>query len=260
MQNATVKKVKHSVEPRSIGSKSSEHYMFREPADERAAADMSKSSEHYMFKEPQHRAEEYLAQRYPNYKTKHWTYGEFLQIDLGGSVFTEIINGELYIMPSPSIVHQAISAELFFQLYSFCRGTSIKTFASPIDVRLFPKADETDDTVVVPDIAVMCNLAKFSEKSFDGSPDMVVEILSPSNKERDQVVKYELYKKSCVKEYWIVDPKSETVSVFILENGEYVKTLYKKNDTINVNVFVDVCSPQGGGQKGLSIHLADVFK
>ncbi|GMO46224.1 MAG: type II toxin-antitoxin system prevent-host-death family antitoxin [Termitinemataceae bacterium] len=240
MQDTVLKKRKsHSVKPRVIGSKSSDDYTFGEP-------------QYWMAED--------IAVKYPDYKTKHWTYDEFSQADFGDNVFVEIINGELYFMPSPGIIHQTISMELAYQLYGFCRGTSIKVLTSPIDVRLFPKADKTDDTVVMPDIAVMCDPAKFSEISHDGAPDMVIEILSPSNKKHDQVVKYELYKKSCVKEYWIVDPKNETVSVFILDNGEYVKTLYKKTDTIKVKVLNDVCPNEANGESGLSIHLADVFK
>jgi Uma2 family endonuclease len=117
-----------------------------------------------------------------------------------------------------------------------------KVYTAPFDVR-FPKngetADDKIDTVVQPDICVVCDLSKLDEYGCCGAPDMIVEILSPSTAKKDLTEKFDLYEEQGVKEYWIAHPKDKAVSVFILqENGKYDEgTLYERSGKIPVYIF-----------------------
>jgi Uma2 family endonuclease len=84
-----------------------------------------------------------------------------------------------------------------------------------------PKAGK-DSTVVQPDICIICDLSKLDERGCNGAPDLVVEIVSPSNSKYDLVTKFELYQDSGVKEYWIIQPESKTILIYSLQNGRYI--------------------------------------
>ena len=158
---------------------------------------------------------------------QRYTYADYCT--WGDEERWELIDGVAYAMsPSPSWKHQEISANLHFQLYSFLKDKPCKVFAAPFDVRL--NADSDDDTVVQPDIVVICDTAKLDDKGCIGAPDMVIEILSPSTALRDRVLKLRWYLRAGVREYWIVDPDSKTVSVHLLKNGEYYIRAYDGDD------------------------------
>jgi Uma2 family endonuclease len=117
-----------------------------------------------------------------------------------------------------------------------------KVYYAPFDVR-FPKhgetADNKIDTVVQPDICVICDLSKIDERGCCGAPDMIVEILSPSTFKKDVTEKFTLYEESGVKEYWIVHPNDKAVTVFLLqEDGKYdAGTIYEWKGKVPVNIF-----------------------
>ena len=132
-----------------------------------------------------------------------YTYADYMAWEDGER--WEIIEGVPYLMsPAPTWVHQGISGELFLQIATFLKGKPCKVYAAPFDVRLFPADDDSDDTVVQPDIVVVCDRSKLDRSGCRGAPDMLVEILSPSTARHDQLVKLQLYKKAGVREYWIV--------------------------------------------------------
>ena len=161
----------------------------------------------------------------------------------------ELIDGVLYAMASPSQAHQEASGEIFRQLSNFLRGKPCKVFTAPFDVRL--NADSLDDIVVQPDILVVCDKSKLDGKSVVGAPDMIIEVLSSStarNKRNDTVTKFKLYQKAGVREYWIIDPESQTVTVYNLENGKYIANNYSDEDIVPVHVL-----------EGCEINLAEVF-
>lgn len=137
----------------------------------------------------------------------------------------EIIDGEPVMMaPPPSSEHQEISMELSAQLHAYLRGKRCKVYAAPFAVRLFEKdGDRPDDvdTMVEPDISVVCDPNKIDRHGCKGAPDMVVEILSPSTQRHDRFTKFSLYQRAGVKEYWIVDPESKAAQSFVLEDGRY---------------------------------------
>lgn len=156
----------------------------------------------------------------------------------------EIINGEPIMMaPPPSSEHQEISGGLFWQLRYYLRGKKCKVYAAPFAVRLFEKsgdAPEDVDTVVEPDISVICDTSKVDKRGCKGAPDMVVEILSPSTRRHDRLTKFNLYQRAGVQEYWIVDPTDKSVQVFTLEDGHYIaKDFGAVGDRVKVNVLED---------------------
>ena len=156
----------------------------------------------------------------------------------------ELIDGEAIMMaPAPATAHQLISGELFGQLHSYLKGKKCKVISAPFDVRLFEQdgdSPEDIDTVVDPDISIVCDPSKLDEHGCKGAPDMVVEILSPSTRRHDRLTKYNLYQRAGVREYWIVDPTDKSVQVFTLEDGRYAaKDFGADGDKVKVNILED---------------------
>ena len=153
----------------------------------------------------------------------------------------ELIDGEAVMMSLPSTVHQKISGELFRQLANFLEGKKCEVFSAPFGVRLFEKdgdSPENVDTMVEPDISVICDRDKLDRHGCKGAPDLIVEILSPSTQRRDRLIKLELYQRAGVREYWLVGPEEQTVQVLLFTNGLLVPhELYKKGDVAKVNVL-----------------------
>jgi Uma2 family endonuclease len=98
-------------------------------------------------------------------------------------------------------------------------------------VRLFYEADESDDTVVQPDLVVVCDPEKLGPEGCRGAPDMAVEILSPSNTAIEMNLKLSLYQEAGIREYWTVDPENKHVSAYRLQGGLYIMQPYRIRDT-----------------------------
>ena len=163
----------------------------------------------------------------------------------------EIIDGKAFMMAPPLRVHQSILSALFLQIGSYLQGKSCKVYPAPFAVRLFEEngdRPENVDTMVEPDITVVCDHDKLDKYGCKGAPDMVIEILSPSTRRHDLAVKYRLYQRAGVREYWIVDPDGKTVQVFRLEDG-----LYNAPD-----IFTEGAVPVGLWED-FSIDLSQVF-
>jgi Uma2 family endonuclease len=155
-------------------------------------------------------------------ETDRYTYADYQSWPDGER--WELINGEAFAMtPAPTPTHQTIEVELLGQLVAYFRDKPCRVFPAPFDVRL-PRGDEADeaiDTVVQPDIAVVCDAAKIDRRGCRGAPDWVIEILSPSTAGHDQVRKLALYERHGVKELWLVHPDDRVVMAFRLESGRY---------------------------------------
>ncbi len=174
----------------------------------------------------------------------HYTYADYCKWD--DDKRWELIDGVAYAMsPAPSTMHQSILGALYAQLYNFLIGHPCKVFLAPIDVRL--DADKDDDTVVQPDIVVICDRSKIDGKGCNGAPDLVVEIISPSSSRYDKILKFNKYLESGVKEYWLVDPRDKTVTVFSFQEGAKAVP-YGETDKIPVGVLPECV-----------INLAPVF-
>lgn len=166
----------------------------------------------------------------------------------------ELIEGIPFNMtPAPSRIHQDVSRELLTFFSRVLKGSSCKVYGAPFDVRLPLAEENTDDkisTVVQPDLVIICDLAKLDDRGCKGSPDLTIEITSPSTFSRDLKAKLNLYERAGVGEYWIVYPENRTIVVFRLENGQYGKpAVYTHEDQISIDKLIP----------SLSINLQDIF-
>jgi Uma2 family endonuclease len=177
-----------------------------------------------------------------------FTYTDYKTWELDKGERFELIDGIAYAMAAPNDFHQAILTELVLQIGNYLRGKPCKLRPAPYDVRLFYAEDESDDTVVQPDISVICDEKKRGPEGCRGAPDLVVEILSPANTADLMLRKFNLYMRAGVREYWIVEPGSKTVQTFVLENGAYRGTIYHSGAALSSVAL-----------EGLSITLHDVF-
>jgi len=155
----------------------------------------------------------------------------------------ELINGFVNLMtPAPSRTHQRILGDLHFEFKKFLYNKKCEVYLAPFDVRLPSKNGEVSDdkifTVVQPDICIICDESKLDERGCLGAPDLIVEIISLSSAKKDLDDKFKLYQENGVKEYWIVQPNDETVSVFFLENGKYQhKGMFTRGSKVKVGIF-----------------------
>ncbi|MCL2442835.1 MAG: Uma2 family endonuclease [Treponema sp.] len=168
-------------------------------------------------------------------KNGSYTYADYLKWD--GPERYQLINGEVFMMASPSVAHQAILMELSVKFGSWLQGKTCQVFAAPLDVRLFPREDKTDNTVVQPDLLVVCDNKKLSKGSVNGAPDLIIEIISPSNTHSGLFYKFQHYLKAEVREYWVIDPEGKTIHVHIFDNGRYISTIYEGNARIPVSIL-----------------------
>ena len=143
------------------------------------------------------------------------TYGDYL--GWPEDVRYELIDGVAYLMsPAPSRVHQEIVGELYGQIRNALQGNPCRVYVAPFDVRL-PKRGEADadvDTVVQPDVLVVCDPGKLDERGMRGAPDWVIEVLSPATAGHDQTVKLAAYERAGVSEVWLVHPTDQVVTVY----------------------------------------------
>ena len=149
----------------------------------------------------------------------------------------ELLHGRVHAMaPAPALQHQAISGNLNWELRKFLKPKAkCRIFYAPIDVYLL------DDTVVQPDIIVVCGPEKLKPKGCVGAPDLIVEILSPSTSKTDWKEKYQLYEQTGVREYWIVNPDDGLLHVFRLLNGKFqLNGTYTAEDAVTIGIFDDI--------------------
>ena len=186
--------------------------------------------------------------------TKKYTYADYLTWQFDEMV--ELIRGKVFRMsPAPNRRHQEISSQLHILIGSFLRKNPCQIFAAPFDVRLPlpPQKQKSNkiDTVVQPDITVVCDLSKLDDQGCNGAPDWVIEILSPATSKKDLTEKFDIYQHAGVREYWVVYPFEQIVSIFQLdESGKYqlIRTPFVKGEKIPSGIFSD-----------LEIDLDEVF-
>ena len=181
---------------------------------------------------------------------KKYTYSDYCKWDDGKR--WELIEGIPYAMsPAPARKHQRILGKLYLLFGNFLKNKQCEIYPAPFDVRLNGK--DEDDTVVQPDISVICDRSKLNDKGCVGAPDLIIEILSPSTARKDRIKKFNQYQKAGVAEYWIVDPDTESVQVHLLnEQGQYVTFAYENDADFETLVPVNIL-------EGLVINLQEVF-
>lgn len=177
-------------------------------------------------------------------ENKIYTYEDYLKF--ADDEVVEIIDGRIFAMaPAPSRMHQELITEILYELSSYIKSNngSCKVYPAPFDVVL-KNVDEDikhSRNIVQPDISVICDKNKLTDKGCTGSPDMIVEVISPFNPGNDYIKKLSLYQEYKVKEYWIVNPIEKNILVYTLQdNGYAAPKIYTFNDKIKVNIFKDL--------------------
>lgn len=148
-----------------------------------------------------------------------YTYEDYLQIPEEPGYRFEILEGILVKEPSPSMHHQRVSSALFRQLANYFDGFDPQgeLFFAPLDVTLTPR------NVLQPDILFISAARRgvMREERIDGPCDLVVEIMSPTNRRKDRLRKMEIYRKAGIPHYWLADPEESTLEAFVLREGHY---------------------------------------
>lgn len=152
-----------------------------------------------------------------------YTYADYIKWKFEERV--ELFKGRILKMGAPNTKHQQVSRELGRIISNFLHKQKCQVFIAPFDVRLPVKNRKKDDeikTVVQPDLCVICDESKIDTRGCCGAPDLVIEILSPGNNNKEVRLKHELYEEAGVKEYWLVYPIEENIAVFLLnDKGKY---------------------------------------
>ena len=148
----------------------------------------------------------------------------------------ELIDGQIYYMAPPNRKHQTIARELFSSINSYIKskGGLCEPFFAPFAVFL----DKDDKNYVEPDISVVCNPDKLTDKGCSGAPDWIIEIVSSSSRRMDYFTKLFKYHTAGVREYWIVDPDRKRITVYDFES-EDIKD-YTFSDSVKVNIYDDL--------------------
>ena len=172
--------------------------------------------------------------------SKTYSYADYLQWTFEERL--ELIKGKIFRMtPAPNLYHQDISGVVFNEIYNYLKGKPCKVYTAPFDVRLPRKTGSTNEkiyTVVQPDICIICDASKLDKQGCTGAPDIVVEILSPGNNQKELRNKYEVYEESGVTEYWIISPQDKTFLKYTLIKSHYQPSrLMTTGDIITTNIL-----------------------
>lgn len=148
----------------------------------------------------------------------------------------ELIDGEIYMMATPTMVHQLLLGELYLLIANYIKRNkgACKVILSPFAVLLH----NDDSTYLEPDVVVICDKGKLDNKGCHGAPDWVIEIVSPSSKKLDYVLKLTEYQRAGVREYWIVDPLKKIVMVYSFEK-DGAPVIYRFTDKVPVGIYED---------------------
>lgn len=153
---------------------------------------------------------------------KTYTYADYLKWTFDDRL--ELIKGKIFTMsPAPGSVHQRLSHRLTRWIGNYLEDKSCEVFSAPFDVRLMRRSADDKDiiTVVQPDVCVICDPKKVDAKGCIGSPDIVIEILSPGNNKKELRNKFEAYEEARVLEYWIISPTEKNLLQYILIDGHF---------------------------------------
>ena len=178
---------------------------------------------------------------------KIYTYQDYINWPENERI--ELIDGQIYAMAAPSKMHQRILGLLFQRFSIYLHRGKCEVFVAPIDVRIDFSIGE--DSVVQPDLIVVCNEEMIDAHGVNGAPEFIIEILSPTNRYNDKFIKYNKYLLSGVPEYWIIDPVAREIAVHLLSENKktYITKTYKKGDVIKVHIL-----------DNLHINVTDLFE
>lgn len=164
-------------------------------------------------------------------------YTEEDYYSLPENIHAELIDGQIYDQAAPSRIHQKILNSINNAIYNYIQSKngSCEVYPAPFAVRLFGD----NKTVVEPDISVICDPDKLTDRGCTGAPDWIIEIVSPKNSSHDYVRKLNLYMDAGVQEYWIVDPQKEHIFVYNLEQTKFEVEIFTFKDKIKANIYDD---------------------
>lgn len=166
------------------------------------------------------------------------SYTEDDYYNLPEDIRAELIDGQIYYQAAPSRAHQEILSFLHVEIANYIRSKSgtCKIYPAPFAVKLY----KDRKTIVEPDISIICDHNKLTDRGCTGAPDWIIEIISPSTSSHDYIHKLNLYADSGVREYWIVNPIKGTVFVYHLEATKFEVNTYTFQDKIKVNIYDDL--------------------
>ncbi|MDE7479048.1 MAG: Uma2 family endonuclease [Lachnospiraceae bacterium] len=167
---------------------------------------------------------------------KYYTVEDFY--NMPEDIQAELINGQIVYMATPSRLHQDISGELYniIKNYIKAKGSKCRVYAAPFGVQLH----KNDDSVLEPDISVICDPDKLTDRGCLGAPDWIIEIVSPTNPSHDYITKLNLYHQAGVREYWIVDAQNNEILVYNMDSGSFTIKPYSFHDTVKAGIYEDL--------------------
>lgn len=182
--------------------------------------------------------------------SKRYSYADYFKWKFQERV--ELIKGFIHRMtPAPAPVHQKIAKKLVLRIGNFLEDKKCEMYFAPFDVRLPGFKKQLDDelvyTVVQPDLFVVCDTDKIDDRGCLGAPDLVVEILSPGNSNKEMDIKFDLYEENGVKEYWLVNSSEKVIFVYILEGDRFIGLKpFTEDDEISPKLFPELRFPVKG--------------
>lgn len=167
-----------------------------------------------------------------NIYNEKYTIEEFME--LTEDIHAELIDGCIYNMAPPKRFHQEIVGELYSEIRNYIKRNKggCKVYPAPFGVKL------SDDTLVEPDISVICDKSKLTENGCDGAPDWIIEVTS-SNSANDYSRKLRLYMENDVREYWIVDPDLQIVTIHHFKDKKSICEIHSFTDTLQAGIYQD---------------------
>ena len=174
---------------------------------------------------------------------KAYTYSDYITWQIKERL--EIIKGKILQMAAPSTRHQRISGHLHVSFVNSLSNKGCEIFSAPFDVRILP------NTVVQPDLCIICDPSKLDNKGCVGAPDLIVEILSPSNSKTEMKYKFDIYEEAGVKEYWVVFPQQDCLIIYALDEHNKYRGLkpYTEDDIAQSTVLSE-----------LSVDMKEILK
>lgn len=166
------------------------------------------------------------------------SYTEADYYTLPEDVRAELIDGQIYYQAAPSRIHQKILGKIHQRISNYIdsKSGSCEVYPVPFAVKLW----EDEKTIVEPDISVICDRDKLTDRGCTGAPDWIIEIVSPGNSSHDYIRKLNLYADAGVREYWIVNPMQQSIFVYHLEKDNFQVKPYTFQDKIKVNIYDDL--------------------
>ena len=186
----------------------------------------------------------------PDLEYSSYTYADYVNFSF--EYMVELIRGKIYKMtPAPSSRHQIVAGNLHYLMRANFTEKNCQIFIAPLDVILpiYSQKKDSPNTVVQPDLCIVCDPKKIHEAGCFGAPDLIIEIISPHTSKKDLTKKYEVYEEAGVREYWIVFPKEEIIETYVLAGSKFRRgETFVKADQTSPAIF-----------PGLTFSMEEIF-